>query len=60
MLILLRATVILSTDDRLSESRLKKKKFGYVEPVRGQVLDEWRQNIVYSLFIGNETQVETI
>lgn len=60
MLISLRATIILSTDDRLSESRLKKKKFGYVEPVRGQGLDEWRQNIVYSLFIGNETQVETI
>lgn len=59
MLISLRATVILITDDRLSESRLK-KKFGYVEPVRGQGLDEWRQNIVYSLFIGNETQVETI
>lgn len=47
MLILLRATVILSTDDRLSESRLKKKKFG--SEVRALMSEDRTLSIACSL-----------
>lgn len=51
MLILLRATVILSTDDRLSESRLKKKSLGMLNlsEVRALMSEDRTLSIACSL-----------